>query len=726
MTHRTSIKNPRNPLWISFFAITLFAVTASLWSGGHTQAGTFDPSFGTSGRVTLDVAFSDFVRRVFVLSDGKILVAGEGTTFFGGNFGSWPFMARFNSNGTLDTTFGSSGKVFGDGGIRVLDVFLQPDGKIVFAGGVGFVSTEPTNDLALARYNADGSKDLGFGSAGRVSTSISSLKESAGSVVMLSDGKLLVAGGTAGDATHTATIDLVRYTTSGGLDGTFGTGGFVAHPYAASGTQNPMITGLAVLPGDKLLARGPGFVARFNADGSLDTTFDGDGIRTDSLSAKYLTVQPDGRYIIAGTSTDVVTGNTWTLNRFNSDGTVDTTFGISGVVQTNFTGPGGVAGALVGAVSLRSNGEIIAVGSTIGPGGFDPNMAVARYAADGTRLARTLVPYIPDNGETDAFGKALAIQPDDKVVLAAKLNFGPTNPNVGLARLSTITNDLVGARRNYDYNGDGRDDITVYRPGTGGGSSHWYSSSYPFPWFTYGVAEDIITPGDYNGDGKSDLAVFRPSVGVWYIASQVSNPDSHTIGVHWGTAGDVPAAGDFDGDGKTDVAVFRPSNGVWYIRGSETGSVTAVQWGTNGDRPVVGDYDADGKADVAVYRPSMSTWYILKSGNGQMLAYAFGAAGDVPVPADYDGDGVTDVSVFRPSDGIWYRSNSLNGSFFAQPWGASGDVPAPGDYDGDGKTDVAVYRNDSGQGTWYILRSNGSGMQSVYWGLGTDTPVPGN
>lgn len=725
MYRQSSNKSRRYILSFGLAVIALFALAASLWSGGRTHAGTFDPTFGTGGKVVWNVAFSDFTRRVFVLSDGKILVAGEGTTFFGGNFGSWPFLARFNSNGTLDTTFGTSGTVFFDGGFRVLDVFLQPDGKIVFAGGVGFVSTEPTNDLALARYNADGSKDMGFGSAGRVSTSISSLSEAAGAVVMLPDGKLLVAGGTAGDGSHTATIDLVRYTSAGALDGTFGTGGVVAHPYAAAGTQNPMITGLALLPGDKILARGPGFVARFNGDGSFDTSFDGDGIRTDSLSATYLTLQPDGRYIIAGTAADPVAGSTWTLNRFNADGTVDNGFGVGGVAQTSFK-TRGIVGALVSAVTLKSDGDIFAVGTTTNASGMLQDMAAARYDANGVQLAQTLTPFGLNTGSQNARGKAIALQPDGAILLAARADFDPTSPNIGLIRLSAVTNEYFPSRRNYDYGGDGRDDITVYRPGTGGGSSHWYSSSYPFPWFTYGLAGDIITPGDYNGDHRSDLAVFRPSDGTWYIASQITNPDSHTIGVHWGISGDVPAAGDFDGDGKTDVAVFRPSNGIWYILKSQTGSPMVVPWGTSGDKPVVGDYDRDGKDDIAVYRPSSHAWYILKSSNSQMLAYVFGADGDIPVVEDYDDDGITDVSVFRPASGIWYIIMSSTGSVLGQQWGANGDIPAPGDFDGDGRVDFAVYRPNGDYGYWYILRSSNNTIQALQWGLSGDTPVPGN
>jgi uncharacterized delta-60 repeat protein len=620
---------------------------------------------------------------------------------------------------TLVTTFGTNVKVFVDGSFRVQYIFVQADGKIVFAGG-NFSAAAPTPHLALARYNADGSKDMSFGSAApRVVTTISSATETLASVVALPDGKLLAVGSSAADGTHVATIDILRFTSDGSPDSTFGTGGVITYPNSST------LTGLALLPGNKFLVRGSGFVSRFNADGSFDTTFDGDGIRTDALSAKYLTVQPDGRYLIAGTSAEVAAGSTWTINRFNADGTVDTSFGLGGVVQTTFSSAVGITGALVTAVTLKGDGDIFAVGATINTSG-KLNMAAARYAADGTQIARTLTPFAPDNGDSDAVGKDIALQPDGAIVLAARTDFGSTNPNVGLIRLTAVTNEFFRSRRNYDYNGDGRDDFTVYRPGSGGGSSHWYSSNYPYPWFTYGLAGDIITPGDYNGDGRSDLAVFRPSDGTWYIASQLSNPDSHTIGVHWGLSSDTPAAGDFDGDGKTDVAVFRPSTGIWYILGSQSGSAIVRPWGANGDRPVVGDYDRDGKDDVAIYRPSTGEWYILKSSNNQMQAYIFGASGDIPVPGDYDNDGITDISVFRPSTGVWYILMSSTGSVLGQQWGATGDVPVPGDYDGDSKTDVAIYRPDGTNGVWYVLKSSNGTIQALNWGLAGDTPIPGN
>jgi hypothetical protein len=272
-----------------------------------------------------------------------------------------------------------------------------------------------------------------------------------------------------------------------------------------------------------------------------------------------------------------------------------------------------------------------------------------------------------------------------------------------------------------DMDGDGKADMTVFRPSNG--TFYELDSDPSVVAQQWGTNGDVPVRGDFDGDGLTDIGVWRPSTGQWFIIPS-SNPGSPII-QQWGASGDIPVPGDYDGDGITDFAVFRPSNGGWYIiPSSNPGSPIFQQWGANGDIPAPADYDGDGQTDFAVFRPSNGEWYIIPSGNpGTPFAQQWGASGDKPVPGDYDGDGKADIGVFRPSNGEWYIIPSSNpGTPLLQQWGASGDIPVPADYDGDRKTDLAVWRPSNG--VWYVLPSSAPGTSTVtQWGASSDVPL---
>ncbi len=260
-----------------------------------------------------------------------------------------------------------------------------------------------------------------------------------------------------------------------------------------------------------------------------------------------------------------------------------------------------------------------------------------------------------------------------------------------------------------DFDGDGRTDLSVFRPSEG----NWYlnNSTSGFTVGHWGLSSDIVAPGDFDGDGKADLSIFRPSTGVWYVLRSSDNGASI---FNFGLNGDIPVAGDYDGDNKTDFAVFRPSTNVWYIQNS--GGTTTTSFGAANDVPVRADYNGDGKTDIAIFRPSTGQWWIANSGGGISVTN-FGISTDKPVPADYDGDNKDDIAVYR--NGLWYIQRSSNGTVDVVSFGLSGDVPVPGDYDGDGKDDQAIYRS----GTWWLNRST-AGVAATAFGISSDAPIP--
>jgi len=300
------------------------------------------------------------------------------------------------------------------------------------------------------------------------------------------------------------------------------------------------------------------------------------------------------------------------------------------------------------------------------------------------------------------------------VILSNATGTGSTlgTPNTAMVFISDIVPAPEGATL-FDYDGDGRSDLSVRRPS----NNTWYllreTAGYTAQQF--GIAGDRLAPADYDGDGVTDIAIFRGSNGSWYTFMS----QSQTFQVFgWGANGDLPVPMDRDADGKADLVLFRPSNNTWYTRFSANAGLTSDQFGVAGDKPVRGDFDGDGRGDLAVFRPSNNNWYIRKSSLGFFIQ-TWGATGDIPTPADFDGDGKTDLAVFRPSAGRWFRNQSAAG-LDSVNWGQAGDNLVAADYDGDGKADVAVFR--PANSTWYIVGS-ASGIRIQQFGVAGDVPT---
>jgi len=678
-----------------------------------------DSTFGTNGVTTTAFNESASPVSVFLLPDGKFLVVAT-TTQSANRY----YFVRYNSDGTLDTTYGDAGKVYlepisGTMGINARSVVRQPDGKIIIAGGY-------QSSGIIARFNENGTLDTSFASGGihRPNINQSGVDYITAAVVQ-PDGKILV-GGNAAFPFSPARTYLLRYNANGTLDESFGSEGYSVYNNFDTDPGSPKYlflqsTGKIIFVSGVDSAFNGGAIRRFNANGTLDNTFAPQFIAPDAYT--QVTVQPDDKILVAyyvsrndtldRNHTDII------VTRFNANGGTDTNFGNAGMATVDATGalfddfPLGLQVLTNGEILIKTQVQVQPNRNSAFRG---PTLSLVRLSPTGAINGRLLI-----TNATGWLNLPILVQPDGKIVLLDSFS-NPTSfrTDILLARVTGVppqTYKFKGVPFDFRFpNFDGHADPSVFRPS----DRRWYFLNV-FPGYFYGLADDILVPGDYIKDLAADMAVFRPSNGTWYIARDYQNAASNYITVQWGQTGDIPAPADFDGDGKYDLTVFRPSNGTWYIRNSADNSSRTVQWGTNGDKPVTGDYDGDGFYDIAVYRPSDGNWYILQSSNNQPLVLHFGINVDIPVQEDYDGDGKTDIAVYRPTDGIWYRTNSSDASFYALQWGIPADIPVPADYDGDRKTDIAVWRQ--GNGRWYVYQSSTNSMNVFNWGVMGDVPL---
>jgi uncharacterized delta-60 repeat protein len=408
-----------------FIGMTLTAILSlSSVTAFAASDGTLDSQFGTGGKVITDFGNVDEGYAVAIQADGKIIVAGYSTT---SGYSQDFALARFTTTGELDSAFGTNGKVTTDIGTNQTDVgyavALQTDGKIIVAG-LSWASG--TQTFAVVRYTSTGDLDSTFGTGGRVTTGFDNNgADAAYAIHIQADGKITVAGVSWGGTSYDFAV--ARYTSTGELDATFGTGGTVVTDIGVDSFDSVhamtlQTDGKIIVVGSSGAAGSEDFVAvRYTTSGELDTTFGIGGmvitdIGTNSLDAGYaVAIQTDGKILIAGVF-DSGTSNDFAVLRYSDSGELDTTFGAEGKVITDIGTNSNDYGE---AVVIQADGKIIVTG-TIDTGG-PSDIAVVRYLTTGD-----LDTTFGDGGKVitdigvNSFDPvyAIALQIDGKIVIA--------------------------------------------------------------------------------------------------------------------------------------------------------------------------------------------------------------------------------------------------------------------------------------------------------------------
>ncbi len=585
--------------------------------------GSIDTTFGTNGFATIlqnGSGGATSVRDLVILPDGKILIGGGAYNFANSTLTYGFGLYRLNQNGSFDTTFGANGFVLTDFPGATLTqgqtLALRADGKIALGGFAYRADNMAGVKLLIALYNADGSLDTTFGTGGKVVTD-SSENSVIQRVVFQSDNKI-VTGGSTNNGDDGTRGQIRRYTANGAVDATFGANGLATVQINSGATK---INDIVLQPDGKIIGFGQAFdlpsiilgfaVVRYLPNGTPDTTFGTNGFRTtvfttetgDLAEAYAGFLQPDGKIVAAGTQNSTMTslgGYNFAAARylntagspavnnpalriadFDGDGKTDASVFRSGNWYIN---PSTTSNSFY-SVQFGNSTDKLAPADYDGDGKTDvavwreDTLAYFYILQSSNNTVRTeqfgQTGDVLTVGDWDGDGKA-----DPSVYREGAQSYfyyrgSLNNPNGIISSIPWGTSGDETARGDFD--GDGKFDAAVYRPS----NQIWYirySSNNQITYTYFGLPTDKRVSGDFDGDGKTDITAVRN--GVWYI---LQSSNSQIRVENWGLGTDSLTAGDYDGDGKTDVAVWR--NGVYYIINSANSAQTYKYFGASGDVP---------------------------------------------------------------------------------------------------------------------------------------------
>lgn len=406
-----------------------------------------DSTFNADGMVTTDVGGdADMINSIAIQSDGKIVAAGSakisGVTKIA--------VLRYNPDGSPDNTFGSGGIVTTSIGSfdAATAVAIQTDGKIVVAGA----TFNTTLDFAVVRYNTNGSLDNTFDTDGIAVAPVGTGNDSPRAMVIQSDGKIVLAGKVS--VSSKLHFGLARFNTNGSLDNTFDTDGVLTTFF---GTIPSDAYAIAMQADNKIVVAGNATaadatsenfaIARYNTDGSPDNTFDTDGMLTTDLGTasdigEGVVIQPDGKIVVTGETQPGGNNENFALVRYNTNGTLDNTFGTGGITTTDFFGNNDNPSSLV----LQPDGKIIVAGFTFNGTSF-PDFALAKYLTNGSLDISfgTGGKVWTDFGTGTNTATTIALQTDGKIVAGGATNAGTVTADFALARyIPQLTTGIKG------------------------------------------------------------------------------------------------------------------------------------------------------------------------------------------------------------------------------------------------------------------------------------------